>query len=173
MIYVLAPYPCPTKLCRRYIDVYSTEALQRSGLSKVWNTVPQLTTKYEPRHDKTNKMSVRPAKTQICLGICTVWSESSLFAQCVAKDPRFLHADSKDSDQTERMPRLIWVFAGRTVTLLVLKCRGHMPVDLLYIVRYMTDEGCASEKYICLVSLVLCTRCLRYFWKTGSASHNF
>ena len=30
------------------------------------------------------------------------------------KDPNFLHADSKDSDQTGRMPRLIWVFAGRT-----------------------------------------------------------
>ena len=25
--------------------------------------------KYEPRHDKTNKMAVRPAKTQISLGI--------------------------------------------------------------------------------------------------------
>ena len=32
----------------------------------------------EPRHDKTNKMSVRPAKTQISLGIRPVWSESSL-----------------------------------------------------------------------------------------------
>ena len=31
---------------------------------------------------------------------------------------------SKDSDQTGRMPRLIWVFAGHTVTLLVLSCRG-------------------------------------------------
>ena len=26
----------------------------------------------------------------------------------------FLHADGKDSDQTGRMPRLIWVFCGRT-----------------------------------------------------------
>ena len=34
--------------------------------------------KSEPRHDKTNKMSVRPAKTQISLGICPVLSESSL-----------------------------------------------------------------------------------------------
>ena len=34
----------------------------------------------EPRHDKTNKMSVRPAKTQISLGIRPVWSESSLSA---------------------------------------------------------------------------------------------
>ena len=44
----------------------------------------------EQRHDKTNKMTVHPVKT----------------------------------DQTGRMPRLIWVFAGCTVTLLVLSCRG-------------------------------------------------
>ena len=34
----------------------------------------------EPRHDKTNKMTVRPAKTQISLGTRSVWSESSLSA---------------------------------------------------------------------------------------------
>ena len=56
-------------------------------------------------------MSMRPSKTQISLGICSVWSESSLCAQWVAKDPVLLHADSEDSDQ---MPRLIWVMAGRT-----------------------------------------------------------
>ena len=50
----------------------------------------------------------------IVLDIDQVWSESSLCAQWVAKDPRFLHADSKDSDQTGQMPRLIWVFTGRT-----------------------------------------------------------
>ena len=47
----------------------------------------------------------------------TKWSrrsESSLCTQWEAKDPRFLHADSKDSDQTGQMPRLIGVFAGRT-----------------------------------------------------------
>ena len=32
----------------------------------------------EPPRDKTNKMAVRPAKTQISLGIRSVWSESSL-----------------------------------------------------------------------------------------------
>ena len=69
-------------------------------------------------------MSVRPAKTQINLDIRPVWSESSLGAQWVAKDPSFLHADSEDSDQTGWMPRLIWVFAGRTAILLVLSCRG-------------------------------------------------
>ena len=61
----------------------------------------------EPPHDKTNKMTVHPAKTRISLGIHPVRSESLLSAQWVAKDPSFLHADSKDSDQTGRMPRLI------------------------------------------------------------------
>ena len=148
-------------------------------------------------------MNVRPAKTQIRLGIHPVWSvrlgirpvwsESSLCAQWVAKGPSFLHSNSEDSDQTGerggsvvecrtperevrgsrptaavlcpwarhftprkywlitqeamapsrhdwkivdwdvkpqptnqtgRMPRLIWVFAGRTATLSVLSCRG-------------------------------------------------
>ena len=68
----------------------------------------------EPPLDKTSKMIVRPAKTQNNLGIRPVWSESWLCAQWVAKDPGFLHADSDDSDQTVRMPRLIWVFAGCT-----------------------------------------------------------
>ena len=35
----------------------------------------------EPPHHKTNKMTVRPAKTQISLGIRPVWSESSQCAQ--------------------------------------------------------------------------------------------
>ena len=61
----------------------------------------------EPRHDKTNKVTVRPEKTQISLGIRPVWSESSLCAKWVAKDPSFFHADSEDSDQTGQMPRLI------------------------------------------------------------------
>ena len=37
--------------------------------------------KNEPRHDKTNIMAVHPAKTQISLGICPDWSESSLCTQ--------------------------------------------------------------------------------------------
>ena len=36
----------------------------------------------------------------------------------------FLHADSEDSDQTGRMPRLIWVFADAQVILSVLLCGG-------------------------------------------------
>ena len=40
--------------------------------------------------------------------------QSSLCAQCVAKGPSFHHGDSKDSEQTGRMHRLIWVFTWRT-----------------------------------------------------------
>ena len=63
---------------------------------------------------KPIKWHVRLTKTQISLGICPVWSESSLCTEWVAKDPRFL----------QRMPRLIWIFGGRTLILLVLTCRG-------------------------------------------------
>ena len=47
----------------------------------------------EPPHDKTNEMTVHPAKTQ----------EPSLCAHWVAK----VHWDSEDADQTGWMPRLI------------------------------------------------------------------
>ena len=72
---------------------------------------------------KPTKWHVRPAKTQISLGIRPVWSESSLYAQWVDKDLSFLHADSEDSDQTGRLPRLIWVFAGCTCHFVVFVMR--------------------------------------------------
>ena len=80
----------------------------------------------EPRHEKTNKLSVCPAKTQMSLGIRPVWSESSLSAwgNLWSLAVHWTHSD--DSDQTGRMPRLIWVFAGCTLILLVLSCRGSL-----------------------------------------------
>ena len=52
------------------------------------------------------------------------WYPPSLCTQWVSMNPSLLHADSEDSDQTGRIPRLIWVFAGRTTTLLVLSRGG-------------------------------------------------
>ena len=52
--------------------------------------------KRDLQHDKTNKMSVRPVKTQISLGIRPVWSESSLCTQWIAKDLSLHYADSED-----------------------------------------------------------------------------
>ena len=54
------------------------------------------------------------------------FDQSSLCTRWVAKDPSFLHVDSEDSDQTGQMPGLIWVFAGRTVILLVLSWSGSI-----------------------------------------------
>ena len=77
----------------------------------------------EPWHDKTNKISVHPAKTQISLNIRPVWSEYWLFAWRKLGSLAAHWAHSEDSGQTG-MPRLIWVFAGRTVILLLLSCHG-------------------------------------------------
>ena len=59
-------------------------------------------------------------KTQISLGICPVWSESSLSVWRKLGSLVTRWAQSEDSDQTGRMPWLIWVFTGCTVILLVL-----------------------------------------------------
>ena len=81
---------------------------------------------FEPRHDKTSKMAVCPAKTHISQSIRPVWSaqsdQSSLSAWRHLGSSATHWAHSEDSDQTGRMPRLIWVFAGRTLILLVLSC---------------------------------------------------
>ena len=58
------------------------------------------------------KWSLHSAKTQISLGICPVWSESSLSAWRKIGFLAIQWVHSEDADQTGRMPRLIWVFAG-------------------------------------------------------------
>ena len=63
---------------------------------------------------KPMKSPVSPAKTQISLGIRLVWSKSSLSAWRNLGSLAIHWAHTKDYDQTGRMPRLSWVFAGRT-----------------------------------------------------------
>ena len=67
-----------------------------------------------PLHEKTNNMTVFPAKTQIGLGIHPVWSEFSLSTWRKLGSLATHRVHSEDSYQTGRMPRLIWVFAGCT-----------------------------------------------------------
>ena len=76
-------------------------------------------------HDMTKPTKwVHPAKTQVSLGIRPVWSESSLSVWRKFGSIATHWAHSQDSDQTGRMPMLIWVFAGRTLILLVLSFCG-------------------------------------------------
>ena len=70
----------------------------------------------EPWHDKTNKVT-----------ICPVWSIfASAWRKLVSLATHWAHGE--DSDQTGRMPRLIWVLAGCTVISLVLSCCGSCVV---------------------------------------------
>ena len=80
---------------------------------------------------KPIKWHVRPAKTQISLRIRPVWSESSLSAWRNHGSLATHWAHSEDSDQTGRMPRLIWVFVERTVILLALIISGAWQSTLI------------------------------------------
>ena len=90
--------------------------IQHSSICWLTSWSKRLIGRFDLCHSMTKltKWHVHPAKTQISLDIHPVWSESSMCVQWVAKGPSFLHADSEDSDQSGRLPRLIWVFAGRT-----------------------------------------------------------
>ena len=92
---------------------------------------------------KMSHLVTKPTKwlcTQRRLRSAWAWI-ASLCAQWIAKDPSFLHADSEDSDQTRRMPRLIrlggwpgWSESslGAHVSLLVLS-RGGSNSFCLYL----------------------------------------
>ena len=63
---------------------------------------------------KRNFWHERPATTQIRLRIRAVWSESSLSAWRKFASSAIQNAPSEYPDQTVRMHRLVWIFAGRT-----------------------------------------------------------
>ena len=85
---------------------------------------------------KPTKWHVRPTKTQISLGIPPVWSESSLTTWRKLGFLATHWAHSEDSDQTGWMPRLIWVFTGRTIILLVLSWGGSDFQGSLWLLQY-------------------------------------
>ena len=91
---------------------------------------------YEPQHVKTNKSDDSDQPEQ------TVWSESLLCTKWVVKDPSFLHADREDSDRTRQMPRLIWVFAGRTCHFVGFVMRRLISNDPKYSDRCWPNSDC-------------------------------
>ena len=70
---------------------------------------------FEPPHDKTNEMA------RLRSAWASAQSDKSL---CCTLHPSFLHVDTEDSDQTRRMPRLIWVIAGHTCNMVILSWDG-------------------------------------------------
>ena len=89
---------------------------------------------------------MRPAKTQIR----PVWSESSLSAWRNLGSLATHRAHSEDSDQTGRMPRLIWVFAGRTLALLVLSRGGsYRSIDFVKLKKLYMFKLCRQNSKHC------------------------
>ena len=76
---------------------------------------------------------VRLAKTQISLGIRPVWSESSLCAQWVAKDPSFLHASVMILIRLGGCPGWSGALLGAHAILLVLSRGGSFVISILSI----------------------------------------
>ena len=79
---------------------------------------------------KPAKWPMRPAKTLIILGIRPAWSESLLSAWRNAGSLATYLAQSEYSDQSGRMPRLIWVFPGRA---------GHFVGFVMLRFQYLTE----------------------------------
>ena len=67
--------------------------------SSMFTILPWLCITYEPEYIKTNKMTCTLRRLRSAYA-STQSDQSSLCTQWVAQGPRFLHADSEDSDQT-------------------------------------------------------------------------
>ena len=109
-------------------------------LNEVW---------FELLYDKTNKTtcapredSDQPGHPPSLIRVFAVgfpgWSESSLCAQWVAKDPGCF-VQTEKTDQTGQMPRLIWVFAGRT---------GHF---VSFVMRWLV---LVMHSYYCIIEFI-------------------
>ena len=107
---------------------------------------------------------------------------SSLCALWVAKDHTVLHANSKASDQNGQIPRLIWVFAGRTYhfvgfVLMWLNYYIHMYVLNVSVFRLIWYFW--FQMYVAALEpnwfVDICTICYRYvFRRNGSNTlHSF
>ena len=82
----------------------------KTGFLVTWLIYQTTSWQKNQKHDKTNTMTFalsEDSHQHACVDHA-IWSRSSLCAQWEAKDPRFVRADSEDSDQT------ISVFAWRT-----------------------------------------------------------
>ena len=78
--------------------------------------------------------------------------QSSLCAQWLAKDASFLHADSEDSDQTGRMPRLTRVFAGLTCHFVGFVTRWLIS---LWLILFVSLFNLSKKIHVCLLQSIL------------------
>ena len=109
---------------------------------------------YEPPHVKTNKMTMRPAKTQISLGIRPVWS---VLAVCMTNafggelPIAYIERTAKTLIRLGGCPG--WsVFAGRTVILLVLSWGDSICV---YAIKFREIRTLRTPMINCSLQILL------------------
>ena len=126
---------------------------------------------YEPPHDKTNKMTA-PSEDR------SAWTS-------------FFHADSEDSDQTERMPRLILIRLGRCpgwsesslgahAILLVLSWGGSYFIHLynrpVFFIFQQSSLDDSLKIWVCLSYIMMplstSTNCSARIWCFFSQNHH-
>ena len=81
---------------------------------------------FEPPHDKTNKVACAPSEDSDQPSLIRTFAVRMKKAWVLS----YQLSAREDSDQTGRLPRLIWVFAGRTVILLVLSWGGSFTFEI-------------------------------------------
>ena len=96
----------------------------------------------EPRHNKTNKVSVRPAKTQISLGIgpgWSGWSESSLGAHSLCW---FCHVAAHLFENLGLLQILMFKSEGFRLSIFLAL---FMLIELFLEVYYVFDSSCYAS----------------------------
>ena len=115
-----------------------------------WENVLSWTRTFVYKIDRINRNvrkrtfgHLHPTKTQISLRMRAVWSESSLSAW---RDwiLGYQNAASEYSDQTARMRRLIWIFAGR-------RCPKVRFLTLRLIPSLVNECSCLNSRSNCLL----------------------
>ena len=96
------------------------------------------------------KWPVRLSKTRISLGNRPVWSESLLSTQRNLGSLASHWMHSEDSDQTGRMPRLIWVFAECTDHFV-----GFVMLWFSYVYRDNLDQPAHLRSLVRVISVHL------------------
>ena len=100
---------CKSVQCNGTLECsYKWASITATTFIAMWENVPKMSRNVR----KCTFRHVRQATIQISLRIRAVWFESSLYTLRKFVSLIMQNAISDDSDQTARMRRLIWIFAG-------------------------------------------------------------
>ena len=128
--------------CGVFFNHLNMELCHTGSVSWFWSCHIIYVT-YRPSHDKTNKMTVssedsdQPGHPPSLIRVFAVCMKIVWFLSYPLSAQRRLWSDWADAQA-----RLIWVFAGRTVILLVLSWSGSYVINVVYI---KLDQGCSRQ----------------------------